>query len=405
MKTLLRTNRVTFQNLISLPRTKRTSHGFSIVELMVALVLSSLIMIGVIQIFISSNSTHRATEGLSRVQENGRFAMDFLTREIRMAGNMGCLRTVPIVNYVDSTNIQFDPTRGIFGFEASNSAPDDTISAVANPTNTTSGWGTTLDSNLVPGSGGVAGAIAGTDIIVVYSLGNTIPLRAPDYHNEANVFLDDGAAATAGLEIGDIVTIADCEKASIFQISSMNSSKTNLTHTNAANPVPGNVCSQWGSSCADKNQEHKYGPDAELAKLVTSVFYIARGAGGKPSLFRASLTPGSNQMRGEELVEGIENMQILYGEDTTSTTRSNGQPTTFLTASEVTNWSRVVNVRISLVAATENIQGTGVDMEPDTGTYLLTGATPETATEYDPVDDTRRRRVFNATVQLRNRGL
>ena len=60
--------------------------GISLVEIMVALLLSLFLMGGVIQIYLSSKQTYRTQEGNSRLQENGRFAMEILSRQIRMAG-------------------------------------------------------------------------------------------------------------------------------------------------------------------------------------------------------------------------------------------------------------------------------------------------------------------------------
>lgn len=66
----------------------RTSfqHGLSLVELMVALAVGMLLIVGFLQIFLSVRSTYATNEASSRVQENGRFALDFLSQHARMAG-------------------------------------------------------------------------------------------------------------------------------------------------------------------------------------------------------------------------------------------------------------------------------------------------------------------------------
>ncbi len=46
--------------------------GLSLVELMIALVISLVLMLGVIQVFIASQTASRLSEGASRVQENAR---------------------------------------------------------------------------------------------------------------------------------------------------------------------------------------------------------------------------------------------------------------------------------------------------------------------------------------------
>lgn len=67
----------------SLPRRQG---GLSIVELMVALVISLLLMTGVIQVFLSSKQTYASNEAASRLQENGRFALEFIAQSARHAG-------------------------------------------------------------------------------------------------------------------------------------------------------------------------------------------------------------------------------------------------------------------------------------------------------------------------------
>ncbi len=66
----------------------RTERGFSIVELMIALVLGLILLGGVIQVFLSSRQTYSANEAMSRMQENGRFALEFMARSARLAGYM-----------------------------------------------------------------------------------------------------------------------------------------------------------------------------------------------------------------------------------------------------------------------------------------------------------------------------
>ena len=64
----------------------RRQCGFSLVEVMVALVISLFLIAGVIQLFIGSKQAYRFHEALSRIQENGRFALQAMTRDILMAG-------------------------------------------------------------------------------------------------------------------------------------------------------------------------------------------------------------------------------------------------------------------------------------------------------------------------------
>lgn len=60
--------------------------GFTLVELMVALVISLLLMAGVIQVYLSSKQSYRLQDNVARIQESGRLATEILTRYIRLAG-------------------------------------------------------------------------------------------------------------------------------------------------------------------------------------------------------------------------------------------------------------------------------------------------------------------------------
>lgn len=64
----------------------RHQHGLTLVEILVALVISLFLTAGVIQLFIGTKQTYRFHDALSRLQENGRFALDRMTWDIRMAG-------------------------------------------------------------------------------------------------------------------------------------------------------------------------------------------------------------------------------------------------------------------------------------------------------------------------------
>ncbi len=57
--------------------------GLTLIELMVSLVISLLILAGLFTVYQSNQRGNRLNDGLMRTQENGRFAIDFLTRDIR----------------------------------------------------------------------------------------------------------------------------------------------------------------------------------------------------------------------------------------------------------------------------------------------------------------------------------
>ena len=95
-----------------------------------------------------------------------------------------------------------------------------------------------------------------------------------------------------------------------------------------------------------------------------------------------------------ELVEGVENMQILYGEDTTN----DGVINAFVTADDVSNYANVKSVKIGLIMRSPDTVISEVDSS--TLTYTLMDSIT-----IDPPDDNFLRYVSNSTIYLRNTGL
>lgn len=87
--------------------------GLSLIEIMIALLIGAFLVGGVLQIFISSKQSYWMQQNLSRLQENGRFAMGFLAKDIRMAGYWGCLSPSSTNIDVAGTNDNTDTGDGI----------------------------------------------------------------------------------------------------------------------------------------------------------------------------------------------------------------------------------------------------------------------------------------------------
>ena len=64
----------------------RTQPGFSLVELMVAMTIGLIITMVIGQLFVGNQRTYTVLYENARIQENARFAVAMLDREIRMAG-------------------------------------------------------------------------------------------------------------------------------------------------------------------------------------------------------------------------------------------------------------------------------------------------------------------------------
>ncbi|MFQ5487383.1 MAG: PilW family protein [Gammaproteobacteria bacterium] len=343
------------QNPASLYR----QHGMTLVEIMVALTISMVLLTGVVEIMLSSKQTYRIQEGLARLQENARFASQFLSEDLRMAGFSGCSSAAAPNNISDLNgdgipDASFDfSTDGLQGFEYA----DLPINLTATDTLTS------------------AEVAANTDIIVLMygSANESLQLAGNLTADNANIQLTQ----TNIFDANDILFITDCTNSDIFAATNVSNggAKTTIAHANSVN--------------IDNKLSKAYGTDTMVMSLVKVAYYIGTNAAGIPSLFRKRMV-GAN-MQAEELVEGVEDFQILYGEDLDG----DGVANRYVNATNVGNFANVASVRFALLMQTPD----EVDSQLDTDTYTLLD------TVVDPADDRRLRRIFSTTIKLRNRNM
>lgn len=65
--------------------------GLSIIELMITILLSTILLLGVLQLFTNTTLTDRTNTALGRVQESGRIALELIGKDARRAGYQGCV--------------------------------------------------------------------------------------------------------------------------------------------------------------------------------------------------------------------------------------------------------------------------------------------------------------------------
>jgi prepilin-type N-terminal cleavage/methylation domain-containing protein len=66
--------------------TKIRSRGFTIIELMITLVITSVLILGSVNFLVSARKSNNVQAALSELTSSGRFGLDQLTRDVRMAG-------------------------------------------------------------------------------------------------------------------------------------------------------------------------------------------------------------------------------------------------------------------------------------------------------------------------------
>ena len=361
--------------------------GLSLIELMIALVVGLILMAGVLSIFISSRQGYGVNTAIARVQENGRFALDFIHNDTRMAGYMGCATSTQVANYLNpqsGSNLPYDFTTALTGYEFTGTAPTDAYTLPSenpNPSTGTGNWSPTLDNTLQNR------VIPGTDVLVVRFSQGGDPVyitSIPGGASPGSPSADFQINMNGGIQTGDLMVITNCLSAVVMQATQVNGGGTNVVH-NTGSGSPGNAIQGLPSDFV--------GAQVMLAP-TTIVFFIGQGTDGSPALFEAVTdTTQTNGFSYEELVPGVENMQVLYGVDLTGTQT----PSEYETAAAVAaagDWSNVVSVRIALLVRSD--EG-AMPLPTVAPVYNLLG------TSITVPRDTRLRRIFTATIAIRNR--
>jgi type IV pilus assembly protein PilW len=375
---------------------RRHAAGFSLIELMVGAVLGLLLLGAVIVVYMSVKRTFVAQDEDTGVVEGGRFAIDTITRDLRMAGLSGCASrnmpgsTVPVRNFLNSTAYPYAFGAAVGGFEGNGTAPGQLFSLTASDPAPGGTYAPALPAQIA------ASAIAGADALMISGSEPGARRLVDPFTSGSSIHLEAGG----DFEPGDILWVTDCSQAAVFQATAVNATRTLITGSNAATFVPGNN-GPISSPGPVANFRH-----GALVSRARSVFYfIGRpnlgatgdscnsGGSGPPALVRANLGPGASAnarvMRCDELLRGVESMQILYGVDTDG----DFDVDAYRAASAVTDMGSVRALRVALL-----LRADGPSLpDEDAATYGLAGTT------IDPVNDRRQRRVFVSTISLRNR--
>lgn len=320
--------------------------GFSLVELMVAMALSMVLLLGVVSIYTNSKQTYNTQEGLSRLQENARFAMGRISREIAAAGFLGCLEASRAVNG--------DPV------------VRNTLTNQAD-----------VNNLAVPVFGTNNNGALGSDIITVSRANGAtaVPVDSPMVNSTGSLTLDSGHPAYADIAQYDTVVVADCSRAVAFMVTNAPGNNGVLQHATGV-PHP-----TTGQTNATTDFEWEFGsPNNSLASLMVvsgNTYAIGDSARGAC----AAATPGYCALleNGAELIEGVQDLQVVYGEDTNGDTEVD----VYRAANAVADWSQVVSARLTLtINEVERVQGAN------------TGVT-----------DPQMARTYTSVIRIRSRGV
>lgn len=332
-----------------LRQTHRLQRGFSLVEVMVSIVIALIMLAGIIQLFVSNKQAYRIQESFSLLSENARFSLSQLQYHLRMADHWGSVQpdtissSAPAIAGDCSANYATDNI-GLEGYEGGAAVPTDLEDCIA------------------------AGDYVPNSDIVVLRFGGTPQTRV----------------LTADLEADELYVRSSAgRRGRIFQGSDIASLPSDLY--NSGNPDPDNI----------QNYPYRF-----IAYFVRPCSSQSAGTAGvcdaadddTPTLTRLTLDGAS--LVQEDVAEGVEQLQILYGIDT----NGNMNADTYLPAASVSTnqWPSVVSVRFDLLVRTP-----GIDISVDTtgDTYNMVGNYTYTV----PADARHhRRKMFSSVVQIRN---
>ncbi|MCG6969684.1 MAG: PilW family protein [Gammaproteobacteria bacterium] len=323
--------------------------GMTLIEIMIALTLSLVLIGGVIQLFLTSKQTFNMNEAMARVQESGRFALDTISRDLRMAGFQGCA----------------DP----------GAVPSESVVKTNSPT-----------ANLLQSAiTGNEGSAASDSLTVQFASGDATRLVSNTDPVNATIVAQSNPD---NISVNEVVMMADCTTAHLVRITDVANNASDVTFT-------------YGAAENDLGALSKaYGPGSTQIMRFNSVSYSVAPTGrsnARGEAITALFRQGINDAAPVELVEGVENLQIQYGERLADgTVRFSDADAAGL------DMSRVESVRIGLLM----VEVDTANSQLDNKTYILAGTSvaPEgsSATVTHPVDN-RLRRAFNTTISLRNR--
>lgn len=309
---------------------KGTSHlrwqerGFSLIELMIAMVLGLFIIGGVIVVFIGSSQSFSSNESLSRVQENGRFALELIARDLRNVGYKGaCYEDVVSVLNTGDPDYQadaFDLNAPVIGWI------DDGAEFFA----------ATLDNYQ-----------NNTDIILIkHAAESADVLLTTDVAKT-----DINMTANGNIAGGQILILSNGLGCNMFQNTASGAGGALARQTVGENINNLPVASDPFTQIFDKD-------DTDVNLLSSHLYYIGDGTAASTALRRIRYNQG-RPIAGalhEELIENVTNMTIRYG-----IASGAGNALDYSsTAADITtanDWDDVLAVRVTLtITGEQNIQ-------------------------------------------------
>jgi type IV pilus assembly protein PilW len=332
------------------------ARGVSLVELMIALALSAFLLLGLAQVFAASRAAYQTAEALGRVQENGRVGLDFVSRDLRMSGHMGCAASQsratqpsgsepPFYSRLAGSRVTPETAPFLFRFDvpiegyeysANNTSPGATLNLTANPDPPAAAGGGAYSPNLpteleTPLFAGANDPVVGSDIVILryFSAEAAVvtnalsPAASPltiNFTGAPGEFFSGGSPAV--VSGSGIFAATDCNQITVFQPQAVPTNAASGSF-NVAWPSALNL-NAWGPTGSDTGVTDEVYADTgtRIHRGEVVVYYVGTTPRG-PALFRMRFraNPGSATiipLGAEELAEGVETLQIVFARDAQS---------------------------------------------------------------------------------------
>ncbi|MDE2154956.1 MAG: prepilin-type N-terminal cleavage/methylation domain-containing protein [Xanthomonadaceae bacterium] len=331
------------------PRRRRQARGFTLIELMVAMLLGLIVIAGVVSVFLAGQQSYRTNQALGDVQDGSRIAFEMMARDIRDAGLTGCNNNGRVANVLNNsplgggTDWWANMGNALHGYTTGQVDP-----AVA--------FGTT--------SSPVTRVAATDSLQLIGAVGTGLSVASTPAPTAANFHLND---LSPDLATGDVIVVCDPDHAAVLQITSYQSSNVTVVH-NDGTGTPGNCSKGLGypTVCSPNGNGYTYGANSQVFKLGATDWFIgnsANAASGK-SLYRMDVvnTAGTLTPTAQEMVPDVTDMKIVYHQ-------SGGA--SYVNAATVANWALVDAVQVTLTLQSSN-QRAGTNAKPITRTFIST---------------------------------
>jgi len=314
---------------------KHFARGVSLIELMVALVIGALLIAGAVTVFLQSRNTYRTNDVVSRMQEAGRYALDVIGPDVRLAGFWGL-------------------------------------------TNRPMSWTSTA-------------AAVTKDCMANFALNIGVPIEGRDATATGGTGYGNFAAGCAAAIAPKVVTPATWSDILVVRRASADQAALENTRLQVQSNRETLVLFSDGTRPAGYNAA----PQSETHNLITDLYYIGEtpAVNGlrQYALRRQTLVAGP-QMRDDEIMPGVQDMQVQFGLDV----NGDGTVERYVNPEDaIPAGARIATVQLWLLVVSDERE---IGFADTNRAYTYANASQSAAMFHD----NRRRVLVTKTIQIRN---